>query len=357
MKRPDLTGINPDIKRYIEYLEAKIYLPDSSSERVKRGINAQVKDQELSILDLSDIVEPPEAPTTMCVITATASGIGKRTARHLYSLQHRGGMGIFDLETHEDQPPTILTIADQNQNLLLITNTGKAYRLAAQAIPESPVRSRGASIITKFNLPKEERISAILPEQAQGYLALLGQNGMVRMLRHHIFGEYMKPGIALYEFRTFGFLASATWTPGDGDLLIASQQGRAIRFTEKLVPPQGTQGIRLAENDKAVSIAAVYPDSDVFMLGADGRGTIRSMDGFAPNKAPGSSGKIAMATEKLVIALKVEKSDEIFIISALSKIIRFRVNEIPQKDGIVQGVVCINLRADEPIAATINPTS
>ena len=252
-------------------------------------------------------------------------------------------MGIFDLDTPEKDPPTILTIADQNQNLLLITNMGRGFRLPVQQIPEAAVRARGTSILTKFNLAEEEQVAAVLPEQAQGYLALLSQSGMVRMLRHHVFGDHMKPGTSLYDFRAFGYLASATWTPGDGDLFIATLQGRAIRFAEKLISPQGTQGIRLTEQDKAVSIAAVHPDSGVFMLSADGRGTIRRMDGFAPNKAPGAGGKIALTTDKLVCALNVENTDQLFIISTLSKIIRFRVDDIPPKDGIVQGVVCISL--------------
>lgn len=355
MNRPDLNGLNADVINYIEALERELELlrnPGAKRERPARSQNIE----ESLPLDLPEISEPLEPPTSICLITVTTSGIAKRTPRHLYSLQHRGGMGVFDLDTPENDPPKLLTIADQDQNLLLITNMGRAFRLPVQMIPEAPVRARGVSIAAKFNLPEDEHVAAVVPEQALGYLALLSQSGMVRMLRHHVFGEYMKPGTSLYDYRTFGFLAGATWSPGDGDLFIATKQGRAIRFSEKLVPPQGIQGIRLTQQDKAVSIAAVYPDSGVFLLSADGRGTIRLMDGFTSNKAPGAGGKIALTTDKLVCALDVEKTDQLFIITTLSKIIRFRVEEIPQKDGIVQGVVCITLRADEPIAAINNPT-
>jgi DNA gyrase subunit A len=354
MRRPDLNGLTPEIINYIEALERDLELLHHSNNQRDRRTRSQEIDQTLNI-DLPEISEPPEPPTTVNIITVTASGIAKRTPRHLYNVQRRGGMGIFDLDTPEEDPPTILSIADQDQNLLLITNMGRVFRLPVQMISEAPVRARGTSIITKFNLSEQEQIASVLPEQAQGYLAILSQSGMVRMLRHHVFGDHMKPGTALYDFRTFGILANAAWSPGDGDLFIATQQGRAIRFSEKLISPQGTQSIRLSEKDKAVSIAAVYPDSRVFMLSADGRGTVRLMDGFMPNKAPGAGGKIAMATDKLICALKVDQPDHIFIISKQSKIIRFRVQEISPKDGIVQGVVCISLRADEPIAAINNP--
>jgi DNA gyrase subunit A len=350
MKRPDLSGLNSDVVQYIEQLENELDLLRNPGNRRSQRARPQAK-VEIQEEILPELTEPPEAPTTISLITITASGNAKRTPRHLYNLQRRGGMGIFDLDTPENDPPRVLTIADQNQNLLLISNIGRGFRLPAQLVPDASIRARGASITAKLNFSEEERVAAVLPEQSQGYLALLSQNGMVRMLRHHVFGDHMKPGTPLYDFRAFGYLASAAWTPGDGELFIATQKGRAIRFSEKLISPQGTQGIRLSEQDTAVGITPVYPDSAVFLLSADGRGTIRIMDGFTPNKAPGAGGKIALTTDKLVCALRVEMIDQLFIISALSKIIRFRVEDIPPKDGVVQGVVCISLRADEPVAA------
>ena len=356
MKRPDLSGLSSEIVSYIETLERELEDIRRNALVSERHARRESNGEEL-LQDLTDTSEPPEPATTICVITVTASGIAKRTPRHLYNLQRRGGMGIFDLENPEQDPPAILAIADQNQNLLIITRKGRAYRLPVQSIPETPIRARGKSILAKFNLPEEELIAAMQPEQSQGYLALVSQSGMVRMLRHHVFGEYLKPGTPLYDYHIFGDLAGAAWTPGDGDLFIATQQGRAIRFAEKLVPPQGISGIRLGDQDKAVSITSVDQGSGVFLLGSDGRGIIRLMEGFAPNKAPGAGGKIALSTDQLICALKVDNSDHIFIISSLSKIIRFRADEIPPKDGVVQGVVCISLRADQPVAAIESPMS
>ena len=264
-------------------------------------------------------------------------------------------MGIFDLDTNDQDPPVSLLISEPDQTMLLITNLGRAFRLAVQAVPETPVRGRGISMISRLNFETGEKVAKILDVKAQGYLALLGQNGMTRLLRHHVFGEYMKPGTNLIDLRTFGLFADACWTPGDGDLLIATREGKAIRFSEKAIAPQGSSGIRLSGQDQAAAVVSVSPDSGVFFLGSDGKGTIRSMQGFAPNKAPGSGGKIAMVTDQLVGAISIEKDDQVFIISKLSKIIRFRSEEIPQKDSVVQGVVCMSLRADEPVAMLRNP--
>jgi DNA gyrase subunit A len=205
-----------------------------------------------------------------------------------------------------------------------------------------------------MNLSEGEKLAAILPIQAEGYIAFASRTGMVRLLRHHVFGEYMKPAMALFDPKNFGPLAAACWTPGDGDIFIATRQGRAIRFSEKLIPPQGGLGVRLSNGDEVVGIAGIYEDSGVFLLGADGRGTIRLMEGFNANKAPGAGGKTAMATDHLVGAQTAITGSDIFVISTLSKIIRFRSAEIPAKEGVVQGVNCMSFRADRASAITVS---
>lgn len=342
-KRPDLNQTDPAIRAYIEALEAEI-------ERLHQG-EEKHKKIKMDLIPLG----PNEPPTTVNVITATASGIAKRTPRHLYSLQHRGGMGVFDLKTSDKEPITILTIADESQNLILITNYARAFRFAVSAIKETPVHSKGESILTKLNLAPDEHISLILPILARGYLASVSKSGMVRLLRHHVFGEYMKPGTALYDHNRFGNLAAASWTPGDGDIFIATRKGRAIRFKERLVPPSGGKAIRLGEDDTAVAITGVYGDGGVFLLGANGKGIIRLMQGFKPNKAPGGGGKIAMATDHLVSAININEAKDIFIISRLSKVIRFQVSEVPPKVGVVQGINCMTFRGDEAVTAVISP--
>ncbi len=341
MKRPDISSASPEILAYILYLEEQLERPKPSSFT------------EPDRLPADDLV-PDEPPTTVGLICATQNGVAKRSLRHLYSRQRRSGMGIFDLETPESEPPVILCMADQDQSLLLISNHGRAFRLPANAIPESPLRSRGKSILGKIILAEGEHPALLLPVQAQGYLAVLSKTGMLRTLRHHIFGEYMKPGTALYDYKSFGEVASACWTPGESDLFIASRSGKAIRFAEKLVPPQGCLGLRLSDGDQAVAVTYVYADSKVLLVGVDGKGTMRSMDTFSANKAPGSGGKIAFSTDNLLSAMNADEVEDIFIISRLSKIIRFQADEIPVKDGVVQGVICMSFRADEASAVTVS---
>jgi DNA gyrase subunit A len=165
----------------------------------------------------------------------------------------------------------------------------------------------------------------------------------------------MKPGTVLFDADRHGHLVAACRAPGDGDLFIATRQGKAIRFAEKLVPPQGGPGIRLEKGDAVTTVAAVYDDSRLFLVDTLGRSTVRSMSGFAVNKSAGGGGKIAMHTNSLLAALNIDQAGDIFLISRWSKIIRFNPEQVPVKESAVQGVNCMTLRADEVTAAGYGP--
>jgi DNA gyrase subunit A len=361
--RPDLSKLDPQTRAYIEALEAQIehlqqpaHRPErlqKPSHRPERKPRPQAPVEDDLPFDTSEPFEPSEPPTTINLFIATPSGIVRRAPRHLFNRQRRGGMGAIEFESNDNEMPTLLALADERQNLLALTSLGRAHRLPVSQIPESTDRT-GVSATARLNLAENEQFAALVPEQAQGYLAIVSQSGMVRMLRHHVFGEYMKPGMPLYDFKSFGPLAAACWTPGDRDLFIATRQGRAIRFSEKLVPPQGGPGVRLGAGDVVVGIAPVDDSSAVFLLSEDGRGTLRLMEGFTPNKAAGAGGKFAITTDRLICALGSDETEDVFILTRLGKLIRFRREEIPSKDGVVQGVVCISLRADQPIAAVLS---
>ncbi len=337
IERPDLSQVDPFVRTYIEALEAEL-------EQLRQG-----KSRTKSVVDAT-AVEFSESPTTLNVITISRSGVAKRTPRHLYLRQRRGGMGIFDLESSESDPPARLTIADENRDLLLLTNQARLFRMPVSQLPEAPIRSRGELLTAKLSFRENEHLSLVLPHQQTGYLVVVTEQGQVRRQRHHYFGGMMAPGNLLYDANSLGAPAAACWTSGEKDLFIATRQGRAIRFKEQKVPFKGCLGIRLGDDDAVIAVTEVKPDGGVFLIGADGKGTIRLMEGFNANKAPGAGGKVALKTDNLVGAVSIDESDDIFIITRLSKIIRFQTVEVPAKEGVVQGVNCIALRADEPVA-------
>jgi len=337
IERPDLSQIDPTILAYIEALEAEL-------EQLRQG-QSQAKPPATATTS-----EQSEPPTTRNVITVSRSGLAKRTPRHLYLRQRRGGMGIFDMELPEGDPPALLTIADESQDLLLLTNRARLFRVPVRHLPESPIRSRGKSLTANLSLNEDEHVALVLPRQQSGYLVVVTEQGQVRRQRHHYFGDMMTPGTLLYDVKKLGPPAAAGWTSGEHDLFIATRHGRAIRFAEQKVPFKGCLGIRLSDDDAVIAVTEVKPDGGVFLLSADGRGTIRLMAGFSANKAPGAGGKVALKTDNMIGAISIDEADDIFIISRLSKIIRFQAAEVPAKEGVVQGVNCMALRADEPVA-------
>lgn len=276
MERPPLDHIPPGVLEYIEYLESE--LAKLKGKKEQRGVAVLEDTTDLSPVDYK------EPPTSFNLVTFSQKGAVKRTNRGEYTRQRRGGIGVFDIETDQNDFPATLVIADEPQTLILFSDHAKAYRLPVTKLEAQQIRAKGEFLSSKINLLPGETITAALPEQAAGYIALISKSGKVRCLRHHLFGEHMKPGTPMYRFEDFGPLASVCWTTGDSDLFVVTRNGMGIRFSEKIVNPQGTQAIKLSDGDEVVSVVSVDEDDGVLVIGADGKGTIRLMSGFAPNK-------------------------------------------------------------------------
>jgi DNA gyrase subunit A len=320
---------------YIEALEAEV------TRLSGPGADEPIGEQ------LASVSEPP---TSLNVITVSHNSVAKRTPRHLYARQRRGGMGVFDLDSGKDDYPAILTIADEDQHVLLFTNFGRAFRLPVNALTEASVREQGQALAGILPFRPHERVIAALPDEGGEYVVLASQRGIVRRIRNSYLGRSLIPGMTFHDVKEGGYLTAACWTRGDGELFMVTRRGKGIRFSESQVPARGCRGIQVHVDDGVVAVTAVHPDSGVFLLGEDGRGTIRLMSGFAANKAPGAGGKSAMKSDHLVGAVTVVAEDDIFVLSQLSKMIRFSASEVPTKEGVVQGVNCISLRGDKVIA-------
>jgi DNA gyrase subunit A len=355
MERPDLTNADPQIIAYIEQLEARLKLAQPA-QRVRDVRSREVEKLEDLPIRPDEPPQPAESPTSINILTASRLGYAKRTHRHIYNRQHRGGMGIFDLDVPpDDDQPMSLASVDDSQNLLIFTSRARVFRHSLKRLPDNPIRSKGEYLFDRISLESGETLVAVLPERSTGYIALVSATGRLRCLRHHLFGEHMKPGTAMYPYKDYGELASVCWTNGDGELLVVSQHGNGIRFSEKLIPPQGDWALKLSGDDQVAAVAPVYEDSLVFVVGADGKGTLRSMETFLANKSMGGSGKQLFKSNRVAGLATVSLNDDVFIISQLGKIIRFRCDEVPISDGVVHGVICMTLRGDEVSAVIPAP--
>uniref|UniRef100_A0A7C1FTR6 DNA gyrase subunit A n=1 Tax=Caldilinea aerophila TaxID=133453 RepID=A0A7C1FTR6_9CHLR len=345
MERPDLSSVSPEVIAYIEALEARL---------------AELQAMETTSSHQETLSEPDEAPTPINLITVSAGGYAKRTPRHLYSRQRRGGMGVFDLEAPAGDAPAFLAMAEAGDSLLLLTNQGRIFRVAVGEIPEREVRSKGEPLLARLPMRSDERLAVVLPDRSaeSAFLVVVTERGQVRRIARQYMGASLQPGVVLLDPREGGAPAAACWSSGADDLFLVTRAGLAIRFAERLAPMRGCLGMRVDPGDRVVSVVPVKPEGGVFLLSEDGKGTIRLMSGFSANKSPGAGGKVAMKANAVVGATAVDEESDIFIISRLGKIIRFRAEEIPAKEGAVQGVHCMALRADECVAlvSTAAPT-
>lgn len=352
-ERPDLTNLPLEVLSYIQSLEAELETlratPAPRAEPRQAAAPRQTTERAEVLLD-EDVAVPSEPPTTFNLITATAGGVMKRTPRHLYDRQRRGGMGIFDLDAPEGDPPAFLTVADAAQTLIVLTTLGRAFPVQVGQLAESPVRGRGESVRKAVPLNGDEKISLLTPDMGAGNLTVVTRRGQVRRWRYNVFGRSLQPGTLLYDIREGGAPAAACWSAADADLCIVTAKGLGIRFTEGQVAVRGSLGIRVDPDDAVVGVASVRPEDGVFMLSADGKGTVRVMAGLALNKAPGSGGKQAMKVDRVVGAVLAKPGDDVFAISGLGKLIRFAVDDVPAKEGVVQGVNCMALRNDACVA-------
>ncbi len=336
MERPDLSGVTPEVLAYIAALEAQLEVRRTSEESSQSEAP----------------FEPSEPPTTVNLITISAGGIAKRTPRHFYGRQRRGGMGVFDLDAPEGDAPAFLVLADVSAGLIVLTNQGRAFRTPVADIVEREVRGRGEALATRFPMRADERIAVITPDAGGAFLILVTERGHVRRIARQYLGASLQPGTVLSDPREGGAPAAACWSSGVDETFIITRSGQAIRFAERLVPVRGCLGLRVDPGDRVVGVAAASAEGGVFILGQDGKGTVRLLAGFAANKAPGAGGKVAMKADAIVGVAAVDEHSDIFAISRLGKIIRFAVSEVPAKEGVVQGVNCMNLRADECVALT-----
>jgi DNA gyrase subunit A len=333
-QRPDLSALDPGVVAYIEALEAEVQALRQGEEEGGRS---------------EAPLEPSEPPTTINLITISAAGQAKRTPRHFYWRQRRGGMGVFDLDSGDD-PPAFLVIADESAGVILVTDQARAFRLPVSELPESPVRSRGRALRELFPLRPEERFALAFADSGGAYLVLVTERGQVRRIGSQYVGKNLQPGTVLYNIKEGGPPAAACWTTGNDELVIVTRTGQGIRFAERLAPVRGCLGLRVDTDDVVIGVAGAPASGGVFLLGADGKGTLRLLNGFAANKAPGSGGKTVMKSDQLVGMVAAGETHDLFAISRLGKIIRFQAAEVPAKEGVVQGVNCMALRADECVA-------
>jgi DNA gyrase subunit A len=305
------------------------------------------------------------------VLVLTKGGYIKRTNPDEYRQQKRGGVGVVDLDTKEEDFITHLVYASTHNDLLFFTDKGKAYQIKMYDIPEGKRATRGKSVMNFLSLSDGEKITSILPmpknkKEADGLsLMMVTRNGTGKKSSAKHFHDVRRSGLIAITLESGDELMSTSFVSKGDTIVIATRDGQSIRFDESDVREMGRNAtgvrvIKLAKDDAVISADVVSKDAKnpaLFVMGEHGYGKKTSLDEYKVQNRGGSGILTMNVTDKTgaLMGARVVTDDieEIVAMSKKSQVIRVNLKEIPTLGRSTQGVRVMKLRDGDSLASLI----
>ena len=311
-------------------------------------------------IDIEDLIEEEEV-----VISMTHSGYVKRQPVAEYKAQRRGGMGVTAHKPKEEDFVEKLFISSTHDNILFFSSYGKVYCIKGYEIPEAQRQARGRAIVNLLQIEQDEKITAVIPlaKDTTGYIAMATRNGLIKKTSLEEFENIRKVGKIAIKINEGDELISVQFTTGEDELIIASREGKCIRFSEKDVRPMGrdTQGVKamnLGESDRLVDMLVVKPDCQILTLTSKGYGKRSDVEDYRLQGRAGKGIKAGVFNEKTgyLVNLKiVNENEDIMIISNNGTIIRMHVSDISMIGRNTRGVRVMRLKDSEVATVAVAP--
>jgi DNA gyrase subunit A len=350
----------------------KIISGELKEVREKYADERRTKIVKGGVKEISDEDLVPEKET---MLVLTAGGYVKCTDPSEYHAQKRGGVGVIDLETKEEDFVTMLVSGSTHSNLLFFTNLGKVYQMKMYDIPEGKRATKGKSIMNFLSLSSEEKVTSILAmpkdlAKASSSLMLVTKNGTAKKMSSESFKDVRRSGIIAIRLDKNDQLVSALSVEKGDEVMIATANGQSIRFKESDVREMGrtaggVSGIRLGKSDEVIGVDVVSAkggsasggkNAGAFLtMSANGFGKKTNLKEYKVQKRGGSGVKTAKVTPKTgkLIVAKVLSGEEIELIAMSKKgqVIRTALKDISSLGRQTQGVTIMRLRAGDGIAS------
>jgi DNA gyrase subunit A len=308
-------------------------------------------------LSMEDLIAPEDV-----VVTLSHSGYVKAQPLADYRAQKRGGRGKQATATKEDDFIDNLFIANTHDYVLCFSSRGQLYWIKVYNVPQGGRASRGKPIVNLLPLTEGEKITAILPVREfdeNKYIFMATANGTVKKTPLSDFSRPRPSGIIAVDLDEGDYLIGVALTEGRHDIMLFSDEGKAVRFDEQDVRPmgrvsRGVRGMRLPGGQKVISLLVAENESiSVLTATENGFGKRTPITEYTRH-GRGTQGMIAIQTSarngNVVAATLVEDKDEIMLITTGGVLIRTRVAEIREMSRATQGVTLINLGPDEKLA-------
>ena len=330
------------------------YQDDRRTKIVKGGVK-EINDEDLV----------PEKET---MLVFTAGGYVKCTDPSEYRSQKRGGVGVVDLETKEEDFVTMLVAGSTHSDLLFFTNLGKAYQMKMYDIPEGRRATKGKSIMNFLSLAGDEKVTSILPlpkeiKKSPVSLMLVTKNGTAKKMSAGGFQDVRRSGIIAIRLDKGDQLVQALITDKGDEVMVATAGGQSIRFKESDIREMGrtaggVRGMKLGKSDEVIGVDVVkkeHKDGTFLTMSANGLGKKTALKEYKVQKRGGSgikTAKVTPKTGKLIVAKVIAgNEEELIAMSKKGQVIRTALKDIPSLGRQTQGVTVMRLRAGDGIAS------
>ncbi len=319
-------------------------------------------------LSAEDLVADEES-----VLVLTKGGYVKRTNPSEYRTQKRGGVGVVDLNTKEEDVVTNLVTTSTHSDLLFFTDLGKVYQCKMYEIPEGRRATKGKSIMNFLSLSAEEHVTSVLPVRKEDWegtwsLTMITRNGVIKKSDASAFKDVRRSGLIAITLKADDALIAARFTGAGDEVVLVTRGGQAIRFKEKDVREMGrtaagVTGMKLKKGDVIVA-------ADILEKGATGREVLVVMENGYGKTTPakeykvqnraGSGIKTAKVTGKtgaVIGAAVLNQEDkaegELVVMSKKGQVIKLPLKDVPSLGRDTQGVRVMKMRAGDSIASIV----
>ena len=382
----ELTEVQALIKKLKDILSStKKILAVVKSELVelaeKHGDDRRTKIVRGGVKNISveDLVPDEES-----MLVLTQGGYVKRTNPSEYRKQKRGGVGVVDIATKEEDVVTHFLVASAHCDLLFFTDFGKAYQLKMYEIPEGKRATKGKSIMNFLSLAADEKVTSILPVPKGKALdaasvTFVTEQGVVKRVAAKLFADVRRSGIIAINLAKGDKLVSAHLAEKGDSVSLVTAKGQSIRFAaadarEMGRTAAGVRGMKVGANDRVVSAevisAAQEKDASLLVIMSKGYGKRTKISEYKIQGRGGSGIKTAEVTAKTgeIIGARVvsatkkgdkkqEESElgeeELVVVSKKGQVIRTSVAEIPLLSRATQGVRIMRLYENDSIASLV----
>jgi DNA gyrase subunit A len=303
------------------------------------------------------------------VLVYTSGGYVKRTDPSEFRTQKRGGVGVVDLSTKEEDFVTMSLTTSSHSDLLFFTDKGKAYQIKMYDLPEGKRATRGKSIMNFLQLSDGEKVTSILPmlkdmKEMKGVsLMMITKDGTVKKSAADSFKDVRRNGLIAIKLDEKDELLAAMFVTGEDNVILTTQNGQSIRFSHNDVREMGRTaagviGMKLDKGDLIIAcdkVLANVKGQELLIMTANGYGKKTKLSEYKTQKRGGSGIKTVKVTEKtgklMVARVVTSENEELLAVSKDSQVIRTEVTSIPTLGRDTQGVRIMKLRDGDSVAS------